>query len=164
MKDTLQEAKDEMYKTLDNEGATCPCCKQFVKSYRRKVTSAMAYALIIIHKNNPRDKYVDGVAQPNSFHLQDEAIRLKLNSRIVADFAKLRFWGLIVQLKGVRDDGSSRNGKYYITDKGIKFINKQKMIVKYMHVYNNKSYKSSGKIVGIIDCLGSKFNYNEIMS
>jgi hypothetical protein len=159
MKDTLQEAKDELYKTLDNEGATCPCCKQFVKSYKRKVTSAMAYSLIILNKHNPKTGET-----PKEFHLQDQATNLKLSIKMVADFPKLRYWGLVVQLKGYRDDGSSRNGKYYITDKGIKFIKKQETIVKYMHVYNNKHYKSSGKIVNILDCLGSKFNYNEIIS
>ena len=68
-----------------------------VKSYKRKITSSMAYALIIISKS----------VNNSEFHLQDTAISLKLNTRMVADFPKLRFWGLINQHQGKREDGGS---------------------------------------------------------
>ena len=48
--ETVKEAKTFLRKNFD-QGIDCPCCGQFVKKYKRKLNSSMAYALILIGKN-----------------------------------------------------------------------------------------------------------------
>jgi hypothetical protein len=131
----------------------CPCCEQTVKSYRRKISGSTARALIIISKN------IEG-----EFHLEDTLKNLNLLAECRSDFPKLRYWGLIAQLQGKREDGSSRNGHYRITEAGKMFIRNKHSIQKYMHIYNNEPFKASGEHMYITDCLGEKFSYEELIS
>jgi len=80
-----------------------------------------------------------------------------------SDFPKLRYWGLIQALDGKREDGSSRNGYYIITEQGRMFVQNKISLPKYMHIYNSVALKNSGEFVKITDCLGEKFNYEELM-
>ncbi|MCA9495771.1 MAG: hypothetical protein KC589_02420, partial [Nanoarchaeota archaeon] len=81
---TLEQAKKILRESIEKDGATCPCCNQFVKAYKRKITSSMAYSLIRIVKHLKYESDVE-------FHLQDLAIELGLNGRDISEFAKLRF-------------------------------------------------------------------------
>jgi len=57
---TVSQAREEVFNGYE-EGMHCPVCSQFVKLYKRKLTSSMAYALILIHwyfKNNPEEKWL----------------------------------------------------------------------------------------------------------
>jgi len=151
---TLIDAKNEL-KTKLREGklVTCPCCNQKAKIYRRKISSNVAYGLIVLAK-----KYY------GEFHLEKTLIELDLLKIVRSDFPKLRYWGLIIALEGIREDGSSRNGFYSITEQGRVFIQGKISLPKYMCIYNNKAFKSTGGFVSIKDCLGEKYDYNETMS
>lgn len=153
---TLLEAKNEL-KTKLREGklVTCPCCNQKAKIYRRKISSNVAYGLIVLAK-----KYY------GEFHLEKTLIELDLLKIVRSDFPKLRYWGLISAMEGTREDGSSRNGYYTITEAGRMFVMNKISMPKYVYIYNNKPLNKSGSSdrVKITDCLGEKYDYSEMMS
>jgi len=151
---TVGEAKAYLRKNI-NEGSTCPCCQQNVKMYSRAITSAMAYAIILMHKKGDEDY----------FHIENYLKDMSCPPAIRGDVPKLRFWGLIEPKAEDREDGSNRNGYYRITRQGIKFVNNQLTIPSHVKIYNNKFYGyDSEKFVSITDCLKKKFNYNKLMN
>lgn len=137
------------------KGIICEHCGQFAKLYYRTITSAMAYALILMHKKGDEDY----------FHIENYLKEMNCPPAIRGDVPKLRFWGLIEPKVEDREDGSNRNGYYRITRQGIKFVNNQLTIPSHVKIYNNKFYGyESEKFVGITDCLKKKFNYNKLMN
>jgi len=81
-----------------------------------------------------------------------------------ADFAKLRYWGLIMELEN--DNPKKKNsGIWIITKKGGEFLKSGKQIPKYALIYNGKFLDFDGdEIITIQSALGNKFNYQELMS
>lgn len=150
---TLQEAKNDLALNWD-KGIECPCCTQYVKLYRRSISGGSAYTLIRLYRET-------GVLK--DFHLEDIMRALEIPHATRSDFSKLRFWGLIKPLTGKREDGSSRNGHWIVTNEGRDFIQGSAMVRKYAMVFNNKQYGYQGKELGIRETLTSKFNYDELM-
>jgi hypothetical protein len=155
---TLSQATEYLSKNL-NDGVACPCCGQFAKRYRRKITSSMAYALILInraHKQYPEKKWL---------HVERYLKQLPgVPTSMRGDFAKLIYWDLIVKEDRIRDDGSSRNGYYAITSAGRSFVSGGLSVPKYVLIYNNQFQGFEGDYITIKQSLGSKFNYNELMN
>lgn len=146
---TIEEAKKYLRENFE-EGAECPCCGQFVKSYKRSISGAMAYGLLLVYKEQGEsDSWVDTTTL--------------FQQRMFADFAKLRFWKLIEKLDGERADGSRRIGLWRLTEEGKLFVKEQIRVPKYAVVYNNKWLDYEGEPVSIRNCLGKKFDYAEIM-
>ncbi len=149
--DTLQRAKNDLgqgWKTPD--GATCACCGQKVKLYKRKINSNMAYRLICLHRKNT---FI------NEFHHRDK-IGTPRDSG--GDFAKLRYWGLIEQM--ANDDTQKRcSGFWRMTDKGRDFVQSLTVVPAYCYMYNQKPHSFSPEMIGIREALGSKFDYPELM-
>lgn len=156
---TLKEAKD-LLKNEWSDGVECPCCTQFVKLYKRKITSSMAYALILIYryfKNHPEKEYV----HMNDYLNSIEGLPFAIKS---GDNAKLRYWGLMEEKPEVRDDGSTRAGYWKITELGKQFVEGDTAVQSHAKVFNSKSYGLEGELITIQDALGNKFNYDELMS
>ena len=153
-KKTLSEAKREVIEGR-LKGIKCPCCNQHVRLYKRNITSAMAYALIIIHRSG----------NTSFFHIENYFKKINCPASIRGDFPKLRFWGLIEKKSDLRPDGSNRNGYYRITGKGRDFVNNNITVLKYLYLYNNKVQATEpDELVNIHTCLTQKFNYNELMN
>lgn len=150
--ETIAEAKEFLKQNLER-GCECPCCTHHVKLYRRKLTSAMAYAIILISKH--RTGY---------FHVEDYLKSLNCPSSIRGDFAKLRFFGLITGDAAERDDGSSRNGLYCITHQGIDFVEGRVSVEAAVYIFKNKVYRKDPQTINIMSALGKKFNYKELMA
>jgi hypothetical protein len=146
---------DDFEENQNLKGHYCKSCGQYVKVYKRKITSAMAYALILIYKKNQKDY--------NYFHVEDYLKSLNIPSTIRGDFPKLRFWGLIEKITGRRADGNKRVGFYRITDKGKNFINGKVSVKKFCLIYNNKSQGFIGEDVTFKDTLKQKFDYNQLI-
>lgn len=149
---SLEEVKSHL-KANFSEGCECPACGQNVKLYERKITSAMAYGLILLIKSN----------KVGYFHIEDYLKGEDCPSSIRGDMSKLRYFGLIERQDSVREDGSSRAGFYKVTDKGRMFANNQVTVPEHVNIYNNIVYGYSENHIGIERALGSKFNYNELM-
>jgi len=144
----LKAAQDWLRAHIE-EGAECPCCKQFAKVYKRSIYSTMTRDLIHLYR-------LVGKAEVH--------VPTTLNLRSVGDFTKLVYWGLIREIPGERADGSSRVGWWAITDEGEEFIHNRRRVQKYARVYDGRCLGLMGEPVSVIDCLGTKFDYDELMS
>lgn len=153
---TLDEARIYL-EDRKRDGVACPCCGQFVKLYRRTLTSSMVWALLIVN---------DYFARPGCdpwLHVEDYLKALPgLPAPIRGDFAKLRFWGFIEKAPGVRDDGSSRNGYYRITDAGQQFANGVTVAPAAVYIYNNEFYGYDDQTVHVNDKVAG-FNFTDLM-
>ena len=154
--DTIAEGKAFLRENAE-KGTECPCCGQFVKIYRRKLNSAMACALVYLYKRENRE------ADEGWIHVENYLKSQNIPASIRGDFPKLRYWGLIEQFEGQREDGSTRVGLYRITEKGELFVEGQLAVNKYILLYNQKLLGRDGDATTIQDALGDKFNYEELM-
>lgn len=151
----FQEAKDKFRTAImkmvgldTGEPVKCPMCDTYHKVYKRNVTSTMARELIAFYRvNRNRFGHITGI-----------------NSR-GGDFAKLRLWGLIEQAPDsyAMPIGGKSNSYWRVTAYGYNFINGHTSIKKYKHVLNGTVVGDSGDHLTIHDCLGNRFNYDELM-
>lgn len=144
---TLDDARAWLFGRAD-EGVHCPCCTQFAKVYRRKLTGSIARVLIAMWREAGRDwVYLPDIRSAG----QDEAIA--------------RYWGLIEPYPDARRyDGSSRVGWWRLTPLGVQFVQNDALIPKYASIYNgNLVSLDAREHISIIDALGTKFNYSDLM-
>jgi hypothetical protein len=141
----LGEAREWLRERAD-DGASCPCCTQFAKVYRRKIHATMARELILVYRHAGLGVFDLPPLVPNS-----------------GDLPKTRFWGLLARVDGVREDGSRRVGLWRVTDAGQQFVLMRLAVPKYARIYDGRCLGLVGAPVTIRDCLGSRFNYDELM-
>lgn len=155
---SLEDARDYLNKKIMS-GVKCPCCGQHAQVYRRRITSGMAYALILLAKNPPYDylhlmKFLDGKGW-GQHKYGNTAVLLK-------------HWEFIEpEPKRDRGDGSTRGGYWKITPRGRDFAFKRIIAPKWVYLFNDKVVKNlpePKEYVTIQDCLGVYFNYNEIIT
>lgn len=156
---TLADAKQWLRDRVD-DGAECPCCTQFAKIYKRKLTSSMAYALMLIVKWSPgnKDDYIH-IPSFLSTHTTSATVR-------GGDWAKLVHWEILEAQEGERDDGSSRVGCYRVTELGYKFAAGSVSVPKYVYIYNQRKMRrasDSTEVITIHDAIGDNFSYRELM-
>jgi len=144
--DTLAVAKQTLKDNWE-DGVECPCCKQLVKLYRRRITSQAAIALIKLRKS-----------QFEWVHWRDF-----VDAGSTGDFARLRYYKLVEKKELGEDEDKSGSGFWRITPQGKDFVNEKYKLSEYIHIYNDRVYKYSGKLVYISECLSNKFNYKELM-
>lgn len=138
-----------------NKGIKCPTCDQFVKVYRRKVNSSMAYGLIEVYH------YFRSPGHEEWLHVPDYKDLAKLGG----DFAKLGIWGLVEPMPGERDDGCKHTGYYRITDRGVAFVEGRLRIPKYAFTFNQTVLSmTEDQDADIHDALADEFSYRELMS
>jgi hypothetical protein len=151
---TIAEGKSYLRQNW-TKGVPCPCCKQFVKLYPRKLTSAMAYALILIYRHHQTEGSFGAF-----FHVENHFKLLDIPSSIRGDFPKLRYWGLIEQQI---INNAVIPAYYRITALGIQFVKEVASVSKISLLYNNTFYGFEGPEITIKDALKDKFNYSELM-
>ena len=134
------------------KGYECPCCKQYVKLYRRHFNSNMALALMFLYRN--RDK--------GFIHLENEMRAAGYKQRC-GDASYLRHYRFIEAKKEVRADGSGRNGMYKISGLGILFCEMKSTAREFFLTFNNKCEGFAGKEIDIIKALTNKFDYSQLM-
>lgn len=144
---TLEAARD-LLRTLVEEGHECPVCTQFAKVYRRKIHASMAYTLIRMYREVTPGEYL---------YLPD----LPQKSR---DATGMAWWGLIAELQERREDGG-RAGWWRVTPVGERWVRNEITVPKYRRIYDGRSLgPASAEVVSIIDALGKRFNYYELMA
>ena len=146
---TLAEAKTWMREHID-EGTHCLCCTQFAKIYKRNVNATMARSLIALYRAYGRE----------FGSLPD--LRRKVGLHHSNQEATMAYWKLIEEEPTVREDGG-RAGFWRVTDLGERWILRQTTIPKYARVYDGRCLGHRGDPVTIIDALGERFNYWELM-
>ena len=143
---TLEEAKKYLRDNF-SEGVPCPCCTQLVKLYGYKINVGMVVVLIKMYKFGK--EWVHPL------------IDLKTNN---GDYAKLRFWGLVEPKSKEPTEDKKASGYWRITEEGKKFVEGNKLVKEKAFLFNNKCYGFKGKEITIIEALGKKFSYSELMS
>lgn len=145
--ETSEEAKQWLREHFQ-EGATCPCCTQFVKCYPLKIPGTAVRDLIALYRKTHSGR---GYAHVNEF--------ANLASR---SFAKLAYWDLIKAEENL-DTQKRTSGMWTLTEKGRQFVRDDIKIPKRAYIYNGKRLKYSEDEVSISEAIGHKFNYQELM-
>lgn len=149
---TLTRAREILRADLE-EGAKCPCCTQFAKVYRRRIGSASAMALVLLH----RDAGTAWVHLPTF-------LKERQGNAHTGDVAKARYWGLVEPVDATRDDGSYRVGTWRLTEQGVRFAAGRLRVPKYARIYDGRLLGlDAEEWVDIKECLGHKFDYRELM-
>lgn len=140
------------------QGAHCVLCTQLAKVYYRSLGASMAYVLCLLDRETAPGEWV---------HVQNLLGKKQLPSAVAAsgDYAKLRYWGFIEAQDREREDGSSRNGFWRITDKGRSFARGETRTPSRAVVYADKFLRlDDKKTVSIREAFGKRFNYDDLMS
>lgn len=151
---SLDEAKQYVQEHKE-KGTTCPCCGQFAKIYKRKITSTMAKMLVNLYKRENKIKPIT--------HYSD--LTNNLINKQSGDFAKLRFWDLIEKVDFTDPTGEKKSSGYWrITPLGKQFVEKKVALIERVHVFDNEVIKTSGAQVFIDQCFKTNFDYTELMN
>lgn len=145
---TLAEVRAWMQEQLaTRKGTVCPCCDRFAKRYHRKITSTSVRGMIALYRQA-------GMGYGHIATVMD---------RQQADETKMAYWGLIVEERTLRPDGG-RAGYWAITPKGLEWLMNLSTVPKYVWTYNGEVLGFDGEQVSVLDALGTKFSYAELMT
>lgn len=154
---TLGEAKAWLREAVESRGAKCPCCRQFAKIYKRRITSSMAYALILV------ERYFRTTPDAAEWlHVPSMLTSMGLNGG--GDWAKLTHWDLLEEKPDIRDDDSPRAGYYKITPLGVEFVHNRVRVKKFVFIYSGERLsRTTDATVSIEEALTTRFNYRDLM-
>jgi hypothetical protein len=147
---SVEEAKTWV-KTNSKTGCICPCCNRLVKIYKRKLNSGMAQELIDLYSLSFND------LETKFYHHTQFA---KVSG---GELSKLTHWGLVCEKQNTIDDKRT-SGFWGITEKGILFVENKISVEKYIYLLDAELISYSKETTNIIESLGSKFNYPELMN
>ncbi len=148
--DTLLDEARTWLRTRRDEGAKCPCCKQLTRVYRRRLNSGMARALILLYRAGG----TDWVHKPTILSGVGAAAR---------DESLLRYWGLMVEARQAERPDGGRAGWWRVTAPGAEFVRGELQVPEYVVVYDSRGLRTEGRMIGIQDALGKRFNLNELL-
>ena len=151
---TLREAREQLFAAIDS-GLACPCCDQFAKRYKRQIHSMMARGLLELWRLDGQRRWVDVK------EIKDRLRDLD-TSYPTSDFAKLSYWGLIVQMGAAKSDQRT-SGLWQITPKGVDFVLGVATVQRYARIYDGRRTGLDGEPVSIREALSSRFSYEELM-
>lgn len=134
-----------------DKGYICPCCGSFCKRYYRKMNANMCIVMIALFN---KKKF--------GFVKIEEFMRVGGFKRS-GDFPYLVHWGFLEKMEGKREDGSSKNGFYKLTEKGRQFVLCQITAPQTLIWFNGKCEGFEGRDVNIKEALGKQFDYAELM-
>lgn len=119
----------------------CECCGQTIKVYKRGLRKGLIVALLKL------------------YHVgRSELMDLDLPFGIVADFPKLRFWGLVYK------DRDSRDCKHWmITKKGKDFLFNNLAVPRYVYIYNNNLEKHDEEMITIKDVGNERVDFKSVL-
>ncbi len=140
---TLGEARDWLRERAP-KGEKCPCCRQYVRVYRRKLNSGMARWLIRFHLQTWASKNWH-----HATHITERAMG--------EEYSKLAHWKLL-------EHHPERVGYWRLTDLGTRFALNEQRVQSHAVIYDNRCIRLDGDPVSIVTALGRKFNYNELMA
>lgn len=155
---TLTEVWEHIRQYAES-GCRCPGCGQHVQIYWRSINAGQAASVVRLYRLH--------LKQPWAWVHLPTAI-----GRRSAEEAKLSYWGLVEEMGALRVDGG-RPGMWRLTPKGVDWAARLIKVPRYVRVFDGHpwgapiNYSKSGKIrpdVGVLDALGTKFNYTLLMA
>lgn len=148
----LIEARARVISNLD-EGVECPCCGQWCKLYRRKFNSGMARIIIWLVKTYEDQNRKGWINVP-----EVAPVFVRRSNEV----SRLCLWKL-AQERDNEDPARRNSGMYRPTKKGWQFVRRRITIPSHVHVFNNEIKGWSDTHVDIVEALGEKFHYQELM-
>ena len=144
----LEDAREMVTDNLD-AGISCPCCGQYARRYRRKMRSEIAYFLLWLVKKSRQNP--------------DEWIDVRGIDVRGGDYAKASHWGLAFQRPN-SDKSKRTSGLWMPSLLGEQFVDHKVKIPSHVYLYNHEVVGWSDESISIVDALGCKFDYEELMS
>ena len=87
-----------------------------------------------------------------------------LGSGAWGDFGKLALWGFSKErAKDPRDTTRRTSGVWRITQRGIEFVCGVLRVPSHVWIYNNQSLGFTGDSISVLEALGRRFDYAELM-
>lgn len=145
---SLQAAQELLADGLE-DGRSCPCCGQFSRIYVRKMHATIARGLIRLVRTWER--------RPGWVHVRE------LGLTAWGDFAKLMHWGMTIQKEKEKGDKSRTSGLWQPAQKGVRVVHNQEKFWSHIMLYDGRFLGFAGEQITIIDALGEKFDYEEVM-
>ncbi len=149
------------------KGVVCPCCNKKSKVYTRKLTYLMAVPLIIGWRKVGIGEWVS-FADLLAPLVADKDIGQWFQRILTAyEWPKLRHWELVVPEPGKSRSG--RKGRFAITALGEKFVKSEVKVPSHYYEYQRQNVgwmwlgDEEIKYITIVDALGTKFNYKDLM-
>ncbi len=134
------------------KGLNCVTCKQLVKLWPQSLHSKQGSWLIALCKEYERTGDWVGIKEFNH--------KTKM---LGGDYAKLRYWDLVEQHDNT-DEDKRASGLWRPTAKGIQFYRNQITVPKTVATYDGVPRAFIGDNVNIIQVLGKKFSYQELLN
>jgi hypothetical protein len=126
------------------DGTECPCCRQYVKMYVRKLNSGMILFLIRLYK-------ADRKAPNGTFNVRD---LLPATSKVSTDGAYLPYWGFVeIPAKGY----------YQITSSGRLFVQNMLKAPQHVVLLCGRFLGFKGKAISIQDACRDHFELEELL-
>lgn len=140
---------------LAARGVECPCCRQFAKVYKRKLNSAMTYALCLLYKRSQwDDDWIHVPSYLNGFGVVARG----------GDWSKLQHWGFLMERPEDREDGCKHAGEWRLTAKGKLFAVGGETAPKHLFFYNQQLVALSSERTFVREAAGEAFRYDELMA
>ena len=155
--ETIAEAK-EYLRVNWVKGVFCPCCNQRVQKYPININSSLAAALIALHRLTTENENL-------FYHVAEITKTANLKSSCAKNFSILKHWELIVEKpkNEIVDSHKRTSGFWSITDLGKDFASGKVTVKSHCWLYNKRCWGFLGEDVLIKQCLGEKFNWEELM-
>ena len=148
---TLAEAQLVFQIAIEEDGTNCPCCHRWGKINGYQITSTHVRGMIWMLQNFPEGDWVDlGKAPP--WILRSKSM------------STLQHWGLLESKTKGMDEDTRGSGLWRLTPLGRDFVYRQTTMPKHAFVFDNKLLKHSEEHIDVIQALGKKFSYAELMS
>lgn len=149
---TLAQAR-EVLRPLAAAGETCPCCKQHVRVYRRKLTTTAARAVIELYTEHGLDfGHLPTVAQKRMPEVAHQGGYLVLSAH----------WSLIVEERHLRPD-TGRAGYWRVTPFAEQWLRGEVTVPKYARIYSGRCLGLEGDLVTVDEVLNERFDFAELM-
>lgn len=150
---TLRDARDQL-RELAYDGTDCPCCRQRVKVYRRKLTSVAARAVAALYEHH-RFEYA---------HVGDLARRHLPDAAHQGGYLVLaQHWGLIEEERHRRRDDGGRAGWWRVTALGALWLRGEEQVPMYAHVFDGRCLGLHGDLIAARDVLGEHFDFAQLV-
>lgn len=148
---TLGEARRILRERADDDWVECPTCGNVTRVYHRRAISAMQAVSLVkmyCHERDTGEIWMD---------------RAEVCGNECREEHKLRYWGLL-QPQGVKRSTGGSNGVFRLTGKGKRFVEGVITVPRYAEVMNNHTLALWGDEVGIRQCLGTKYDYEDLLA
>lgn len=150
----LSEAKKRFKKMIAEDGGDCPCCGRWGKIYKYKVNATMARGLMWMYSVSPLGEWVN---------IQERGPKWLLRSK---SLSTAKHWGLIerLELDDEENKDTRHSGVWRLTLRGREFVKNKTLIEEHVFIFDDRIVKFSKSMASIVDCLGKKFSYTELMN